>query len=196
MKDIVLVTGTWGTKEANNWHNISSPWVKQMEQEGLQKLTNEEPFYWSSNLDGWFGDNYDWKAAGYALKWYIKAHTNKPPCIFGHSHALQVIAEAAKAGAIFDNVVTVAGPVRDGMAGAYEQLCLQSKNWMQVYSDEVDYIQWLGSMRPGLFLTPWKFKRYSKWSHIKNYIPSTSHSNLLDFNTLKVYGVFKFLRGV
>ncbi len=193
MSRVVLVTGTGGTKQEHGWH-IDGPFVDDLEEYGIRRLDTQIPFYWSSNLDGLFGDNYDWKAAGHSLRDYIHARMSirrqriEPIDVIGHSHALAVLAYSAFYGQKYGCVVTVGGPYRDMMEEQYEALAQNSRIWIHFHSGWRDPWAWYGSIRPGRL---WGNSRKNKFAS-QNYVaPKENHTGLLKVSHLLSIGAIE-----
>ncbi len=195
MSKVILVTGTSGTKQERGWH-IDGPFVNALIVKHVRRLDSITPFYWSSNLDGVFGDNYDWKAAGHALRDYVYARTTRqlrriaPVHAIGHSHALAVLAYAAEFGLQFGCVVSIGSPFRDKMAPQYRALRQNSRVWIHIHGNYRDVWAWYGSIRPGRI---WGNTRVNKYAS-KNYqVTGVSHSNLVDIRYLEDSGAMSEL---
>jgi len=195
-KHVILVTGTWGEKSENEWHQ-NTEWVDALALNGIKQLDRDIPFLWSSNLDGLFGENYDWIAAGAALKDYIEARQRrwgllKPLNIITHSHGMNVVAYAmGKFGLEIDTLITVAGPRRDKMVDQYVMMRELCKCWVHVHSDRRDIWQTIGSLR---WLRPWPTSQKMTEAHANRYIPRVSHTGLMDFACLKSVGVMQTIK--
>src|SRR3954470_6214247 len=115
-------------RHPRNWWRKDSLLVDELAQYGLQLLDAEDPFVWSTDLDGarfwerwpWFRsrkDKRDWLAGGEALRSHAPprfplSSPRSPLVLVTHSHGIQVAHYAAAEGLRIDYLLDIAGPVR------------------------------------------------------------------------------------
>lgn len=179
---LILIAGTWGKGMGRNadWWRPGSEFARMLAEGGLQLADGNEPFVWSTALDGVDGLNTDWETAAWALKWYIEARCKKVrPSIIAHSHAGQVVAYAASFGARFDRVVTVATPVRQDMDSSYTQLRRACQYWAHVWTDEQQGGGWQRWGNWGLRRGGQVFTGTMPAAHFNHHEPGRSHRDLV-----------------
>ena len=147
----VLAAGTWGGYELESWWRPGSPFVQEAERNGVRLLAPDDPFHWSTRLDGLIGGNAEWDLSGEVLKWYCHAKApGETVNLIAHSHGGQVAAYAAARGLKIGTLVTVATPVRKDMEGVYARAMENLERWVHIHTDRRDRWQWLGAMGDGL----------------------------------------------
>jgi hypothetical protein len=152
-------------RHPRNWWRQGSLLVDELASHGLALLCPEDPFVWSTDLDGeqfwerwpWFRsrkDKRDWLAGGKALRWYLLSRfplaSPRPPLVLlTHSHGVQIAHYAAAEGLRIDYLLDIAGPVR---ADVLQETAAGLKNighWMHVTDGDGDLIQTLGRIGDG-----------------------------------------------
>lgn len=179
---VVTVAGTWGAGYGRNgdWWRPGSAFVSMLAEAGVSLVDGEDPFAWSTGIDGIDGQNLTWQTAGRALKWYCEAKVRRDRVsVVAHSHGGQVVAYAAAAGARFETVITVASPVREDLDLQYQALRRQSRRWIHIYTDETLGVAWqlLGSL--GLANLGRRHIRRMPLADDNIYIPGESHGDLV-----------------
>lgn len=180
------VPGTWGEQRAGvQWFQIGSPLDKFLDARGLVNLCANAvtPYSWSTSLDFTTGDHYDWAAGGQALFYYLVPQFDPtqqpfPPSetvIISHSHGLQVVAYACALGLKVDRFIDVCGPVRADMMETYRKARSNIRQWLHVYSDWRDHMQWFGELFDGQF----GIVRKHPLADVNVGIPKVGHSGLL-----------------
>lgn len=174
-------THAWnGEPTPKNWYHPESVWSQYVAARGLQHLSPARPFVWSTDvdgLDGWLrwlhlkgNDKIDWQAAGLNLwayfepAWYgdlrftpSPAQPLLPPLGFdrrnlvAHSHGLQVVLYACAAGLKIRRLISIASPVRADMMEIAKKARPNIEQWMHIYTDDTDRMQWLGTIGDGAF---------------------------------------------
>ena len=136
----------------------------------------DEPFRWSTNLDGVLGENTDWIRWGVALTWYCHKHSQGESVnIVTHSHGGQVVAYALAQGLEVASLVTVATPVRKEMTPIWTAGAKNLWRWSHIHSDNADFWQWMGARFSGWFVAPREMPAPAR----NIYEPGVSHSELL-----------------
>ena len=159
MKRLTLIPGThaWQPAQTSQWWHPASTFVRYLAQAGFP-LVSHEPFVWSSDVDGIFGDrgHSDWRCGGANLYHYLvpvlcpdKRLPPEETVIIAHSHGSQVALYAAAMGLQIDTLITVAGPVRGDMREVTARARPQIRRWLHLHSDHSDYMQWLGAIGDG-----------------------------------------------
>ena len=149
----VLVAGTWSDSTPGDrklvWWEPGSPFAAEAARNGVELLAPDDPFRWTTELEGIVGKNDAWQAAGNALARYCreKARGEMVNGIF-HSHAGQVLAYAALSRR-FHHVITVATPVRADMVDIYRRAARSISAWTHIYTGRGDRWQWLGALFDG-----------------------------------------------
>lgn len=193
-------TGAW-LADANpqlprNWWRAGSPLMQFLARHGVAPAHPEDPFCWTTELDGLIGDDRDWTAGGKALRWWLTAkgvpleHRN----FWVHSHGLQVFLHAAAEWhePIFArSVVSFGSPLRKDtpVAAALPRIA----RWLAVTSSDRDVVQVLGRVGDrsvGSAALP---------EHVDVLaIPGIDHSKLLQdpffFDALVGHGIVAFTR--
>lgn len=164
---VMLVQGThgWGWSSAQQWWEQGSPFAQSLQRQGCELLGGARPFIWSTDLDGFgwllrrpFKRHINWESAGLQLYAYIDNPlvgpiTDYVPLadrnIIAHSHALQVVAYACRAGLKINRLITIGSPVRRDMDDVYRAARPNIRAWLHVHSDGSDRIQWLGELGDG-----------------------------------------------
>jgi len=152
-------------RHPRNWWREGSLLVEELAQHGLELLGADDPFVWSTDLDGakfwerwpWFRsrkDKRDWLAGSKALRWYLLRYwpldRPRPPLVLvTHSHGLQVALYAAAAGLRIDYLLDIAGPVRGDVLEETAAGLQNIGHWMHVTDGEGDLIQGLGRIGDG-----------------------------------------------
>lgn len=152
----VLVAGTHGSKATDHeWWMAGSPFHCYLQEQDCDTYSKAVPFIWSTDLVV-AGDHSDWKAGGQALYYYLSAPL-RPECripgkdthIISHSHGLQVVLYAAKAGLKIDTLVDVSGPFRKDMLPIAEKARLNIRRWLHIHSGCRDWWQAFGGWFDG-----------------------------------------------
>jgi pimeloyl-ACP methyl ester carboxylesterase len=185
MIQYITVPGTWGYDGDDNkeWWYPGSLFSQYLGKLGFdQRLVCEEPYVWSSNVDGadwmrYFGkrpSHRDWTSAAKAFKYYIHDIPYEDRNIIAHSHGGQVVAYAALDTPI-RNLITVGTPVRSDMENVYKAARPSIGYWAHVYSAKSDFYQVFGELfdgRLGIF-------RKMPQADVNINIPSVGHSKIL-----------------
>jgi hypothetical protein len=141
---VLLVPGTWGGRD--DWWHPGAPLVQLLEAAGHEVIgpLSTPPWSWPAPLDGLFGANRAWEAAGLSLYWYLEGRP--VDALLTHSHGLQPAALALAHGATVDKLVSVAGPVRPELMAVYATAAEQTDWWTQIHTDTWgDWWQGLGT---------------------------------------------------
>lgn len=190
---VILVAGTWA--HAADWWRPTSAFAELCRLAGLTVLGtgDQDPYSWTTELDGLSGDDVDWDEAGKALVWY--AHLKHPPVagttdwqpvsVIAHSHGAQVVAKAARHGLCLDRVVTVASPPRASLDADYLALQQRTGRWTHIWTNEP---YWGGWQRRGQFEWSWTGLKRGLWpiagemarAHVNLFEPDATHAGLLD----------------
>lgn len=152
-------------RHPRNWWRAGSLLVDELAGCGIQLLDPEDPFVWSTNLDGvhfwerwpWFHsrkDKRDWLAGGKALRWYVLGHRpmanpHAPLVLITHSHGVQIAHYAAAEGLRIDYLLDIAGPVRADVLTETAAGLTNIGHWMHVTDGEFDLVQTLGWIGDG-----------------------------------------------
>lgn len=170
----ILVAGTHGHK--NPWWHPGSPFMQALIAAGIRPADISDPYVWCTNLDGLFGSNKVWEAAGSALRWYAQAKIRHyPVSIVAHSHGGQVAAYAAAHGLYVDKLITVATPVRKDMEDVYRAASMNIGSWYHLHSDS-DFWQVLGALRDGA----WGIHREMPYADMNLMVRNVNHSEFLN----------------
>ncbi|MBI4251007.1 MAG: hypothetical protein HY618_00975 [Candidatus Tectomicrobia bacterium] len=174
----VLVAGTWGGFNAGDWWRPGSPFAREAGRNGVRLLAPDDPFRWSTRLDGIIGDNGEWELSGEVLKWYCHAKApGEPVNLIAHSHGGQVAAYAAARGLRVSTLITIATPVRRDMEPVYSRASGSiSGRWVHIHTGRRDRWQWLGGLGDGLLGV-----RREMPAPARNVLePGRDHTSLLD----------------
>lgn len=174
---VVLVAGTWGDWE-DQWWRPDSEFARMLREDGVTLLAPDDPFRWTTKLEGIVGQNTEWERAGDALRWYVgeKLGAGERVSVVGHSHGAQVIAYAGAGGLKIDRLITVAAPVRNDMRAVYAAARKNIWLWVHLYGNSADLMQRLGSWFDG----SWHLRRRMKAADLNLRHPGVGHSELLD----------------
>lgn len=150
--------------------------MKAMTAAGIRPADVSDPYIWCTNLDGLFGSNKVWEAAGAALRWYAMSKVRHyPVSIVAHSHGGQVAAYAAANGLQVDRLITVATPVRKDMEPVYKAARENIQSWYHLHSDS-DLWQVLGGLRDGR----WGLHRTMPYADENVVVNNVDHSEFLN----------------
>jgi hypothetical protein len=178
MSTIITVPGTNGRQLASPWWVSEAPLMVFFgAQRGVVQAYPDDPFDWSTDLDGEFlGDTHsDWQAGGDALRYYLRGMALGCRNVVTHSHGLQVALYAAAKGCRIDSLVTICGPVRHDMEPVVRLARPHIGLWVHVHSDQSDPIQIAGSLFDGGFLP----RRDEPLADRNDSVPGVGHSGLL-----------------
>lgn len=153
----VPVDGTHGTRRSDDWIAPDSEWTRMMADTGWYPLNQEYPYGWDTNLDGVFGKNHTWIAAGRSLFYYIVP----PLCpearirpadtyIISFSHGTQVALYAFRSG-LKGTLISVNPPIRNEMLDVARIARPNILRWINIYGDNRDIWALLGGLRDGHF---------------------------------------------
>lgn len=159
----IPVQGTHGWDENPNlecWWENGSDFSRFLFSRNLIQFNPVLPFQWSTELDGLFRPSHIvWKAAGYALRYYIGDHLpssgqripQSARNIIAHSHGGQVVFYACAGGMRVQNLVTVGTPVRGDMEGIIKLARPNIANWTHICDSKADLISIAGAISDGRF---------------------------------------------
>jgi len=147
MAKVLLLAGTHDA--ANFWWRPGSPFVRGLEAAGHTLAAPEDPYSWSTALDGLVGGNDDWRGAGDALRWWLEAHPVDAIVAFSHGGAVVAYALAHHLAPPLPVLMTVGMPVRWDLRDVYALARPRVHRWWHVHSDAADWMQWLGSWFDG-----------------------------------------------
>lgn len=185
---LVTIQGTHGLEDA--WWKPGSDWGKLAEKHHVHFLSHDDPFKWSTALEGIVGKNRAWESGGDHLKRYLEFKGyNQPVNIVAHSHGGNVAAYALAEGLKCSTLITVATPVRRDMRDVWKRARRNIYLWVHVHAECLDYMQLLGSLFDGTF----GFYRKMKLADMNLREPTRNHSNLLDATFWEERGWFNFL---
>ena len=196
MSLVVPVGGTWSAREGHSkWWVPDSPWCQALTRAGHQLLDREDPFFWSTNLDGLTGHNADWEAAGAALRWYCQGKTVEVPVLVGHSHGGSVIAYACARG-LRARVVTVGTPVRAELQPIWRQAMVNipEARHTHIWSDESTGGEW---QKWGSLPLPmgFAFTREMPLARDNVYIAGQSHQGLMEVSVWDDQNLWRLIDG-
>lgn len=151
---VVAIGGTWSTRHSwdgdDQWWGNASPWWQAMTGWGFVPLRPDDPFVWSSDINGgarwpWQRESYsDWHAGARALKYYLRDVPIDRRHVVAHSHAGNVVAMACATGLVLASLVTVSTPVRADLRPYYVAAAPRVGQWLHLFSDWSDRMQWFG----------------------------------------------------
>jgi pimeloyl-ACP methyl ester carboxylesterase len=177
MVPTILVPGTWGDRQA--WWRQGSPFWQAAVQAGVTLLNGDDPYNWTTEVDGLLGRNRDWETAGHALRWYGAAKGHTTVNVIAHSHGGQVALYGAAGGLQIDTLVTVATPVRWDIEPVMTKARVKITRWIHLRSDRSDWWQWFGEILDGRLAWPGSARDFPQAN--QNIIePGVGHSGLLD----------------
>lgn len=145
------------------WFNAGSAWSRYMRAHGFEPADPNDPFVWSTDingLDGWRrllpslglppkGDHADWVAGGKSLKWRQRHFAYEDRGVFAYSNAGQVAAYALADGLQIPWLVTIATPVRADMADVWRAARPNVGCWLALRASRLDPVMLLGSLGDG-----------------------------------------------
>lgn len=212
MTELLIVPGTsaWEPDEdlarPRNYWRPGSPLARYLARHDLALLHPEDPYVWSTDLNGWkfwrrwFGqadEPRDWKAGGKSLRWWVTAKGHRQlGAAWVHSHGLQPFAFAAAEWhePIFcDSLVSFGSPIRSDVP--YEAMLRKVRRWL-VVTDTKDLTQLLGRIGDGAIGgTPDEFGDKVEILELRG----IDHSRLLQdpsmFDALDGHRILAFTRG-
>jgi len=197
---LITIPGTHELFHEDGWWQPDSHWWREAKREGFRHPAPEDPFFWSTDLEGTMGENYEWMAAGAALHWwvlYYLGHGDGDYRDFGivaWSHGGQVAAHflnryrweigvLARA-----KMVTLGTPVRPEMTDLYHEASLNAE-WVHVYSDQ-DAWQVFGELSE----MEWSFDREMAYAGKNVNIGSLPHEALTKPWLWTNAGLWNYLR--
>ena len=155
------IQGTDGW-DKDQWWKAGSPFTTAMARVGWDLLQSEDPFVWSTDLDGanplalvcrpWQrreAKHRDWEAGGLALHYFLKDVPYEDRNLVSHSHGLQVVLYAARHGSKIRSLIDISGPVRGDMSIVTDMARPQIARWVHVYDQKTDWIAWAGQLFDG-----------------------------------------------
>lgn len=191
-----------------NWWRAGSPLMHWLASRGLVPLHPEDPFCWSTDLNGWkfwrrlFGGKdtpRDWLAGGDALRWWIgdKRVRLAQRNFWVHSHGLQVLLNAAaewREPLFAQRVVSFGSPLRDD--APWKEALPKIWQWLIVTDSGFDRVQFLGQLGDG-GLGSHEIPLGKRVQILQ--IPDIDHSRLLQdprmFSLLEYHGIVSFTTG-
>lgn len=179
---LIALPGTHGFED--DWYRPNSFFMQEAKRHGVELFNEEDPFIWSTNIDGLIGRNDGWSAAGSSLRWYIGKkceHGIKPhPSvnIIAHSHAGQIAAYAMAQRVKCHTLITVGTPVRKDMEDIWKMARPYMQYWFHIRTKGFDKWQFLGS------ISRWRpsSNRDFDLANLNYVIPGETHYGLLDPN--------------
>lgn len=210
--ELLIVQGTAANeaqadpKRPRGYWRPGSPLWQYLARFAIVPMHPEDPFSWSTDLDGWkfwrrwFGkrdEHRDWIAGGKALRWWLTAKgIRRPRVAWVHSHGLQVFAHAAAEwheDIFFDTLVSFGSPIRADVP--YEAMLRRVGRWL-VVTDSKDLVQLLGRIGDGAIGgTPDEFGDKVEILEMRG----IDHSRLLQdptmFDALDGHRILAFTRG-
>lgn len=186
MQKTILVSGTWGLS-SDDWWKVASPFWQTAKHHGLDLAAPDDPFMWTTALEGVKGDNREWSVAAAALRWFCKAKGIERPNIIAHSHGGQLPLLATFQGLDIGNLVTVATPVRGDVLS---QVIVQKiQRWVHIHTGVGDTMQLLGELGDG------EISARRKMPEAENiYESDQTHSGLLDADLWTARGWWELLK--
>lgn len=176
----ILIPGTWGDSDA--WWRQGSPFWTAALEAGVTLQNGDDPYNWTTEVDGLLGRNRDWETAGDALRWYVAARGEETVNVIAHSHGGQVALYAAAGGLSINTLVTVATPVRADMEPVIAKARVNLPRWIHLRSDNSDWFQWFGEILDGRLAWPGSVRDFPLAD--KTVIEGgVGHSGLLDPET-------------
>lgn len=178
------IQGTHAWREKGEWWQPDSPFVSSMRDCGHELLSPEQPFVWSTDLNGislrsLFGvraSHNDWRAGGHALTYYLRAIPFDDRNLIAHSHGLQVVLYAAATRSVaIRSVIAIASPERADMDEVAQQGRPSIDRWVHVCDPRADWVAWLGQITDGR----WFGSRRCEHADVVLELPGVSHSGLL-----------------
>ena len=171
MSKVVLVAGTWGLSQ-NFWWRPGSEFWQYLKHKGCEMAAPDDPYQWSTGLDGLIGENGVWITASAALRWFCAAKGLERPNIVAHSHGGQVALLASKMMPI-GTLITVATPVREDVLSHSRPRHID--RWIHLHTDSGDHMQIAGELGDG------KLEPKRDMPGAENiYVPGNTHSGLLE----------------
>lgn len=184
---VVAIGGTWSTRHSwdgdDQWWGNASPWWKAMTDWGFCPLRPDDPFVWSSDINGgprwpWTKERFgDLHAGARALKYYFRDVPIDQRHVVAHSAAGNLTAIACATGLVLASLVTVSTPVRADLRPYYVAAAPRVGQWLHLYSDWSDRVQWFGQWFDGSF----RVQRQILVPGINNQgVPGMGHTGVLE----------------
>src|SRR5258706_10487356 len=149
----IFVSGTWGygRREETDWWEPGSAFLAEAATNGVDLADPVDPFIWDTNLDGVWGGNAVWEAAGHHLVDYARARELPVVDVVTHSHGAQVAAYATEYGLFINRLITVAAPIRPEIQRAWAAARLAGRidRWTHIYGGGRDWWQLFGELAQG-----------------------------------------------
>lgn len=154
----IPVQGTHGWDEDPNrfqWWEPQSALASYLHQNQIEQVNVSLPFVWSTELDGVLRPSHIvWKAAGYALRYYIgdqfpKGLPTEKRNLIAHSHGGQVAFYACASGLQIRNLITIGTPVRGDMEAVVKAARPNIGYWLHICDSKSDWISLAGALFDG-----------------------------------------------
>lgn len=201
MPKYLPVQGTHGwhgyLDPSTQWWHPASPFARFMGRNGYTQIGADDPFIWSTSLDGispWMPTRklLTWRAGGAALAHYLRPPLMKNPDemvpyadrnLIAHSHALNVVLSACCEHHLkIRSLISVCSPVRfdlsfhDGkrMRDIAKEARPLIGYWLHISTDRSDWIQLLGSLFDGR-----RSGRKHPLADLNDSIPGIGHTGVL-----------------
>jgi pimeloyl-ACP methyl ester carboxylesterase len=175
-------TNAFRIGRTGDWWHAGSPFFEKMKERNLVMYRPEDPFFWSSSLEGIVGGNETWCSAGAALRYYLAPIAYEHRNLIAHSHGGQVAAYCASGRSTTNiflqpcpirTLIYVGVPVRKDMEEIYSLAAGKIAKIVSIY-DPRDTVRWLGSWFDGS-IAPQKLK-----ADIEISTRGISHSKILN----------------
>lgn len=171
MSKVILIAGTWGLSSDFWWRPGSELW-QLLKHHGCEMAAADDPYIWSTALDGLRGENETWICAAAALRWFCGAKGIERPNIVAHSHGGQVALLASEKMQI-GTLITVATPVRDDVLAHSKPANIN--RWIHIHTNGGDRMQIAGELGDS------KLEPKREMPGAGNiYEPNNTHSGLLE----------------
>lgn len=154
MTRYIAIEGTHEDRDHRHqlWDDQFSPFSEFMASHGVNQLVSDplKKYEWSTGLDGVFGADDTWDAAGRALAQYMYLPAPSATNIIAFSHGGNVVAYACgKYGLQVNSLVTVSTPIRKNLYPLYKDAETNITRHLHIHGGWADYWQALGDLCGG-----------------------------------------------
>lgn len=155
MTRYLLVEGTHGETQQDQWNSPSGEFVRTVLPACGAVPVCDEPFCWTTAVDGLFGKDTTWQVSGMQLYYYCVpplCPASRVPSdelvVIAFSHGAQVALYAFAAG-LKGSLITVNPPIRSDMDDVITKGLPNIHYWLNLYGDWKDVWAVLGAVGDG-----------------------------------------------
>lgn len=151
----VLVSGTNGVYDREEWTQRAHPFRRVISQCGCVMVNEDRPYGWTTTVDGVFGANTVWPVEGANLYNYLvpvrcpdRQVPSRELLVIAFSYGVNVALHAFAAG-LKGHLISVNPPIREDMMATAYAARLNIRRWLNLYGNWKDVWAFLGGIRDG-----------------------------------------------